>query len=238
MSNYGDQPQNPEPSGQDPNQPPNPYGQPAQGSPYGQPGQQNPYAAPQQPNPYGGAPQDNPYGQQPNPYGAPPNPYAAMPGAQNFASWGQRVGAYLIDALLTSLAAFLYIIGLIMTAASTKTTTDPVTGMTTTTGSPNAVGLILILLGLLCGLAFFIWNTCIKGGGTGYSIGKGVMGIKLIKEQTGQPIGAGMAFVRYLCHILDGLPCYVGYLWPLWDQKRQTFADKIVGSVVIVHPKG
>ena len=76
-----------------------------------------------------------------------------------------------------------------------------------------------------------------KQGRTGYSIGKGVLGIKLIAESDGQPIGAGMAFVRYLCHIVDGI-CYIGYLWPLWDRKRQTFADKIMKTIVINQPQG
>ncbi|MDQ1539752.1 MAG: hypothetical protein QOH29_478, partial [Actinomycetota bacterium] len=26
---------------------------------------------------------------------------------------------------------------------------------------------------------------------------------------------------------------YLGYLWPLWDSKRQTFADKILKTVVV-----
>ena len=25
----------------------------------------------------------------------------------------------------------------------------------------------------------------------------------------------------------------LGFFWPIWDQKKQTFADKIIGSVVI-----
>ena len=58
------------------------------------------------------------------------------------------------------------------------------------------------------------------------------MGIKLVEERTGQPIGAGMCFVRDLAHILDGF-FYLGYLWPLWDNKRQTFADKILTTVVV-----
>lgn len=53
---------------------------------------------------------------------------------------------------------------------------------------------------------------------------------KLVKIETGQPIGFGMAFVRHLCHVLEFV---IGFLWPLWDEKRQTFADKIVGTVVI-----
>jgi hypothetical protein len=43
-----------------------------------------------------------------------------------------------------------------------------------------------------------------------------------------------MAFVRDLAHILDALPCYIGFLWPIWDSKRQTFADKIMNTVVVV----
>ena len=45
-----------------------------------------------------------------------------------------------------------------------------------------------------------------------------------------------MTFVRGLAHFLDSLPCYIGYLWPLWDTKRQTFADKIMNSVVVEKP--
>jgi hypothetical protein len=41
-----------------------------------------------------------------------------------------------------------------------------------------------------------------------------------------------MAFGREIAHVLDGA-VYIGYLWPLWDRLNQTFADKIVGSVVV-----
>jgi hypothetical protein len=42
-----------------------------------------------------------------------------------------------------------------------------------------------------------------------------------------------MAFARDIVHLLDSLPCYIGFLWPLWDAKRQTFADKILSTVVV-----
>ena len=97
---------------------------------------------------------------------------------------------------------------------------------------------ILVFVGLVTSLAFWIWNTCIRQGRTGYTIGKGMLGIKLISEHTGQPVGGGMSFVRQLAHIVDSLPCDIGYLWPLWDSKRQTFADKVMKTVVIVQPQG
>jgi len=57
--------------------------------------------------------------------------------------------------------------------------------------------------------------------------------LKLVGAQTGAPIGVGLSLVRAIAHIIDGIPCYVGYLWPLWDAKRQTFADKLLNTYVV-----
>lgn len=47
-----------------------------------------------------------------------------------------------------------------------------------------------------------------------------------------------MAFVRKLAHLLDRFACYLGWLWPLWDEKNQTFADKVCKTVFIKVNKG
>jgi len=73
----------------------------------------------------------------------------------------------------------------------------------------------------------------IRQGSSGQTVGKQALGLKLVGADTGQPIGAGKTFLRQLTHILDGAACYIGYLWPLWDEKRQTFADKINNTYVI-----
>lgn len=105
-----------------------------------------------------------------------------------------------------------------------------------------AVGLLAALvyqastsLGLLLQLAALAWAlyNAYLGGQTGQSYGKKIAGIRLVSEQTGQVIGGGMGIARYLVHIIDALPCYVGFLWPLWDAKRQTFADKLLKTVVV-----
>jgi uncharacterized RDD family membrane protein YckC len=57
--------------------------------------------------------------------------------------------------------------------------------------------------------------------------------VKLIKEETGQPIGGGMGIARYFVHILDSLPLYLGWLAPLVTAKKQTIADMVLGTVVI-----
>ena len=67
------------------------------------------------------------------------------------------------------------------------------------------------------------------------TLGKQMVGI-LISEEDARPIGALLTFVRSLVHVLDGLACYIGYLWPLWDPKKQTFADKIMKTAVLHLP--
>ncbi|MFB8188667.1 RDD family protein [Microbacterium sp. NPDC055988] len=39
--------------------------------------------------------------------------------------------------------------------------------------------------------------------------------------------------VRGACHLLDILSFGIGFLWPLWDRRAQTFADKVAATVVV-----
>ncbi|MGH3861403.1 RDD family protein [Actinokineospora sp.] len=149
------------------------------------------------------------YGQQPG-FGAPA--FTGPPGGGQLAEWFPRVAAYLIDIAPILVVLLLAFVGGMI---------DPM------------VGALLSVLGYLAFIGWVIYNRWIQQGKTGQSLGKKMMKIKLIGEQTGQPIGGGMAFVRDLAHILDGLPCYLGYLWPLWDEKKQTFGDKIMTTVVV-----
>jgi uncharacterized RDD family membrane protein YckC len=82
-------------------------------------------------------------------------------------------------------------------------------------------------------LAIVVYNRWYLGG-KGQSFGKKQVGLVLVAESTGQPIGTGKAFLRDLAHILDSIICYIGWLFPLWDQKRQTIADKVMSTVVPV----
>ena len=83
---------------------------------------------------------------------------------------------------------------------------------------------------------YFLWNFCYRQGKTGKSIGKSVMKFRVVREYTWQPIGFWLSFVRQLAHHIDQV-AYVGYLLPLWDDKRQTIADKIMKTVCLPdHP--
>ena len=208
------EPQEPDRSGQPGGQPP-PHGQ-EQPPQYGQPS----------PPPYGQPPPPpSSYGQEPPPYGQPPSTgYGAVPpppygqagyGAPGsevqptgpaFADWPLRVQSALVDWLGPSLVvSFLNL------------TTD-------------SLGLVSLLS--LVALGWALYNAYL-GGSTGQSYGKKWAGTRLVRSTDGQLLGGGMGIVRYILHIIDALPCYLGFLWPLWDQQRQTFADKIVSTYVV-----
>lgn len=132
-----------------------------------------------------------------------------------YASWFSRVGAYIVDSLIAGIPIA---IGLAIGGAI---------------GMNKGAGTAVIVLFYLIAVGVSIYNRYIMGGATGQSWGRKALGIRLVSEQTGQAIGGGMTFVRDLAHIADSLPCDIGFLWPLWDAKRQTFADKIMNTVVV-----
>ena len=97
--------------------------------------------------------------------------------------------------------------------------------------------------GTLLGLLFRLWNEGYLQGKRGQSIGKKVLKIGVINERTGQYLGVGRGLGRLAVDILISLPSQlipllffiplVNYLWPLWDDKNQTWHDKAVHSLVV-----
>ena len=93
----------------------------------------------------------------------------------------------------------------------------------------TALGFIL----WLASLGWAVYNAYLNGA-TGKSVGKQVVGLKVISETNGQLIGVGNGIVRWLAHFVDAIICYLGFLLPIIDPKKQTIADKIMKTVVIV----
>lgn len=183
------------------------YGAPPPG--YGAPPA---YGAP--PPGYGALPSYGPPPGYAGGYGAAPSPFG-QPGGPQLASWGARVGASLLDGLL--------MFGIVLVAV--------LLGALASLAAEALFG-VVVALGYLAALGFYGWQLWVQGS-TGQTIGKRKVGIRLLREQDGRPVGGGMSIARPFVHYLDTLPCYLGWLWPLWDDKRQTFTDKILSSVVI-----
>lgn len=177
-----------------------------------------------------------PQGGYPSPPGVffphPPVPASPEPA---YTHWITRVAAYFLDmvpiaVLITAGQALV-----LATAAQSDCATDQVDRSYTLScdSQPSTIGLLLLAAFWLVALAFWIWNYGYRQGGTGSSIGKSIMKFKVVSEAGGQPIGAGLSLLRQLAHLLDGMICSLGYLFPLWDAKRQTFADKIMSTVCL-----
>jgi uncharacterized RDD family membrane protein YckC len=132
-----------------------------------------------------------------------PGPTQGRYAGSPFASWGRRALGYLIDAVL--LAVIIELIHLVVG------------------------GVIVEAAGYVIGLALLGW----MNGASGRTPGKRAVGIRVVRDADGRVLGGGLGLVRALCHFLDTVACFLGWLWPLWDAKNQTFADKIVASVVL-----
>ncbi|MCV6638184.1 RDD family protein [Candidatus Albibeggiatoa sp. nov. NOAA] len=78
-------------------------------------------------------------------------------------------------------------------------------------------------------LTLFFW---IRYGATP---GKIVADCEIVHATTGKPITLGQAVLRYLAYLISALPLGLGFLWILWDKRKQGWHDKIANTVVIMH---
>lgn len=153
-----------------------------------------------------------------------PRPWTSPPPRHDYASWWRRVAGLVVDRLPLWVAAAVLVAGYVPLYAGLLRRDLSV---------QPSYGLVLVgTLLYLAAFGFDVWNRWFRAGRTGQTLGRRAAGTYLVSQDTGRPIGPLAAFVRDLLHILDGW-AYVGYLWPLWDEDRQTFADKILRTVVV-----
>ncbi|RZT28755.1 putative RDD family membrane protein YckC [Kribbella sp. VKM Ac-2569] len=244
---YGQQPG----QGGQPGQPG--YGQqPGQGGQPGQPGYGQPQYGQQPGQPGYGQPQ---YGQQPGqpgygqPGGYPQGPdYGQVAQAQSglvqipgigtvkVATIGSRALARIIDSvvlgIIVSLLSLLMFGGI--TASSSGINDDG-------TASDGAIaGMFASLFGFFAITAvvmvgYELAMIAVKG----QTVGKMIMGIKVVRSSDGQVPGWGPSFMRWLLPLIGYALCYVGeilvYLSPLFDNsgRAQGWHDKAANTLVI-----
>jgi uncharacterized RDD family membrane protein YckC len=163
---------------------------------------------------------------------APPAPGPAIRDLPQdaYTPWFTRALAFLIDWIPYGIVVG---IGSGIQAVTTEQSCTESYGYQVCTTQGSGIGMLAMWLLSLVGLAYIVWNLGYRQGTTGSSIGKSVMKFKVVSEKTGQPIGFGMSIVRQLAHFVDAIICYIGFLFPLWDAKRQTLADKIMTTVCL-----
>lgn len=136
------------------------------------------------------------------------------PGDMEFASFGQRAVAHIIDWFIT---AGMMVLGVFLVAAVASAASRAF-------DDPWIVAYTwLVIAGCLT------YKPMLEGG-SGQTWGKRLVGIRVVQAEDGSDIGYGKAFGRAAAHLLD---FGVGLLLPLWDGQRQTIHDKAAGTIVV-----
>lgn len=131
------------------------------------------------------------------------------------AEWADRVVATLIDVVfILAIFIVIWIVRAIVGVVS------------------DVLAVLVWTLGSMIGTVYGLYLGYLEGT-RGQSPGKAVQGLKVVRANDGGLLGGGMGVVRRIAHIVDAVICYIGFLFPLWDPKKQTIADKLMDTVVL-----
>ena len=149
-----------------------------------------------------------------------PNPATSIDG--DLASAEQRAAAWILDAMLSVIVIAPFVV--VMAALGylgPEGKIDP------------APFTALVFLPWLIAMGLAIYFDGSRGGATP---GQMLLGIRVADQENRGPIGYRRATVRQIIYLLGGWCFYLGWLWGLWDRRRQTWHDKAAHSLVIRGP--
>ena len=136
---------------------------------------------------------------------------AAVGGALDYAGFGRRFGAKMIDTLLVYAINF----GVGFVAALTG-------------GEEATITLFALAVNMVIAFGYPIFFL----GKWGQTLGKMAVGVKVVAPD-GEPIGYGRAAGRVLAEIVTGFTIGIGYLMVLWDDERRSLHDRIASTRVV-----
>ena len=210
-------------------------------------GPQSPAPGPQSPQAPGGYPPPpvppQPGYPQPQGYGGPvppggwqqPVPQGGVPGGGQLASWGTRLGAYLLDGLIVFVPAMIV---LIILGAGVAAGGDDDGGFAAFVGGLILTVLVFTVIALLYAPLLMMR----QGPRNGQTIGKQLLDIRAIRDN-GQPWTFGSAALREVVmkqlavgiasSIIPFVPWFLNFFWPLWDDQNRALHDMAVSSHVV-----
>jgi uncharacterized RDD family membrane protein YckC len=141
----------------------------------------------------------------------------------DYASVGSRIVAILLDHLILMIFAAIIALPLGLGAALFSLPARPAGLMR---------GAVLAPLGALNFLLWLLYFTYLESS-SGQTLGKRIMGIKVVKE-SGEQLTPIDAFIRTILRIIDGFALYLlGFILVLVSEKKQRLGDMAVGSIVV-----
>jgi uncharacterized RDD family membrane protein YckC len=67
--------------------------------------------------------------------------------------------------------------------------------------------------------------------------GKMAVSIAVVDATTGHTLTFGQSIGRYLGYFVAGIPLGLGFIWVVFDSKKQGWHDKLAGTVVVHVPR-
>ena len=92
---------------------------------------------------------------------------------------------------------------------------------------------ILLILACFCWVAYHVVMWTWKG----TTIGGLVLGIKVVRTD-GRAVGFGSAMIRAMASFFSAFVFFLGFFWAGWDRNKQSWHDKIAGTVIVRVPFG
>jgi uncharacterized RDD family membrane protein YckC len=148
-----------------------------------------------------------------------------------YASFWRRLAASFLDGIIINIGSFF--IGLVFGFAFgfTKSLTSSFSSQYEE--GLSSVNIILtFLISLICILIsgfYYIYFI----GAKGQTLGKMALNIKVVDEETNEAPGYLSAFLREVIGKFLSLFFFLGFLWVIWDKKKQGWHDKIAHTIVV-----
>jgi uncharacterized RDD family membrane protein YckC len=137
-------------------------------------------------------------------------------GSPDYAGFGQRAVALLIDWLIVVVVSMPVIV---LAFGAEYFSLDPMR---------RAWDLVFTLVVGIVVVGF--WRYC------GATPGKLAVGVRIVDARTGAVPSTGRLVVRFLAYVVSALPLYLGFLWAAGDRRNHGRHKKIAGTVVVQDP--
>lgn len=149
-----------------------------------------------------------------------------------YAGWGTRAGAFLVRSFVFLPFVLVFFLAAALGGSGSSDRSDGF-AEASSSGGLAVWEIATFVVGAIFIYGFMI-RSWIQRGRLGCDFADAIAGQRVVRDATLEPFGSGWPmFGKSLLHFVDGLPCYTGYLAPLWTKKKQAFSDMILGAVVI-----
>lgn len=146
-----------------------------------------------------------------------PSPTVAPADQTHYAGFWLRVAASVVDTVLVVVATAPLLLAVYGPDYYSAASEDMILGA--------ADFLITWVLPAVAVIVFWITRQATPG--------KMLLGLRVVDARSGGPLTVGQSIGRYLSYYLSLFPLGLGFLWVVFDARKQGWHDKLAGTVVV-----